>query len=120
MKKIFFAAGLALSCAANISIAQENAGGSDASGSAFGAITNTTIVAGAVGIAIAAAVISNNRGTAAIPPGPGPGPGPDPEPACSGEDPLVDGVCIGTSSTVIVSGTTTVEVPVTFTYLPTI
>jgi hypothetical protein len=51
---------------------------------------------------------------------------PGPEPTCNGSDPLVDGVCTGTTTTVTVTGTGTgtstgtVTVPVTFTYLPTL
>jgi hypothetical protein len=66
-------------------------------------------------------VVSNNRGsTTSVEPGPGPGPGPGPvDPTCNGSDPLVDGVCTGTTTTVTVSGTGTTTVPVTFTYMPT-
>ena len=118
MKKILIAATVAL-CFAGSSVAQENAGGVNASDSAFGNIDKEKIVVGAVGVGILAALVANNRGNVkAVPPGPGPDP--DPEPTCSGSDPLVDGVCTGTTTTVTVSGTMTVNVPVTFTYLPTL
>lgn len=53
-------------------------------------------------------------------PGPTPTPTPTPTPSCTGDDDLVDGVCIGTTITVTVSGTGTVAVPVTFTYSPSV
>jgi hypothetical protein len=47
-----------------------------------------------------------------------------PVPTCSGNDPLVSGVCTGTTttltSTVTGTMTSTITVPVTFTYLPTL
>jgi hypothetical protein len=50
--------------------------------------------------------------------------GTGPVATCSGSDPLVSGVCTGTTTTVTVTGTgtmtSTVTVPVTFTYLPTL
>lgn len=82
-------------------------------------VTNTEkVVTGAVLVAIGAAVINNNRSDS-------PGDGPDPvDPTCEGDDPLVDGVCVGTTNTVTVttSGTVTktITVPVTFTYAPTV
>ncbi|PKH00947.1 hypothetical protein [Paraglaciecola sp. MB-3u-78] len=117
MKKILIVAAAAL-CFAGSSFAQEKTGGLDALGSAFGAVATPVIVVTAVGLGVLAAVVSNNRGNSKIEPGPGPGPGPDP--TCSGSDPLVDGVCTGTTTTVTVSGTGTTTVPVTFTYLPTV
>ena len=105
-------------CFAGSSFAQENAGGDSASSSAFGDMNKEKIVAGVVAVGVLGAMVSNNRGNAKIEPGPGPGPGPDP--TCSGSDPLVDGVCTGTTTTVTVSGTGTTTVPVTFTYLPTV
>ena len=70
---------------------------------------------------IIAGVANNNSADA-----PGNG-GTDPvQPTCEGDDPLVDGVCVGTTNTVTVttSGTSTVTktitVPVTFTYAPTV
>jgi hypothetical protein len=50
--------------------------------------------------------------------------GTGPVATCSGSDPLVSGVCTGTTTTVTVTGTgtmtSTITVPVTFTYLPTL
>jgi hypothetical protein len=53
-----------------------------------------------------------------------------PVPSCNGNDPLVDGVCTGTTTTVTgtITGTgtgtgtmtSTITVPVTFTYLPSL
>ena len=117
MKKIIIVAAAAL-CFAGNSFAQENPGGADASGSALGAVTTPVIVGTTVGLGVLAAMVSNNRGNSKIEPGPGPGP--DPDPTCSGSDPLVDGVCTGTTTTVTVSGTGTTTVPVTFTYMPTV
>jgi hypothetical protein len=55
---------------------------------------------------------------------------PGPVPTCSGSDPLVSGVCTGTTTTLTssITGTgtgtgtmtSTITVPVTFTYLPTL
>jgi len=64
MKKILFAAGIALSCCANISIAQENTGGSSAVNSTLGGITNTYIVVGTVALSVFASVVANGRGSA--------------------------------------------------------
>ena len=131
MKKILMAAAATL-CFAGSSFAQENAGGDAASNFAFGNIDKPIIIAGAVGMGILGAVVANNRGTSTVPPGPGPGPDPDPDPdpdpTCEGSDPLVDGVCTGTTTTVTVTctgtvtgtATMTITVPVTFTYLPTV
>lgn len=139
MKKILIAAAVAL-CFAGNAFAQENAGGNAASNSAFGDMKKEKIVGGVVGAGILAAMIANNRGNTKAAPGDGPdvcGDGevlvdgecvPEPEPVCAGEDPLVDGVCTGTTTTVTVTatgtgtttGTATITVPVTFTYLPTI
>ena len=84
-------------------------------------VTNTEkVVTGAVLVGIGAAVINNNRSDS---PGVGPDPGPV-DPTCEGDDPLVDGVCVGTTNTVTVttSGTVTktITVPFTFTYAPTV
>jgi hypothetical protein len=108
-------------CFAGSSFAQENAGGDSASSSAFGDMNKEKIVAGAVAVGVLGAMVANNRGNAKpvviVDP-------PPVDPTCSGSDPLVDGVCTGTTTTVTVSGTgtgtTTVTVPVTFTYLPTV
>jgi len=110
--------------------AQENTGGSQASDSAFGEMNRDKIVAGAVAVGIIAAAVANSNGKVTTRP---PISCPDGEelvggictpivnpPTCNGDDELVDGVCIGTTTTVTVSGTTTINVPVTFTYLPTV
>jgi len=102
-------------CFAGSSFAQENSGGEAASSSAFGDMNKEKIVAGVVGVGILGAMIANNRGSTKTVIN-----GPDPEPTCDGSDPLVDGVCTGTTTTVTISGTTTINVPVTFTYLPTL
>ena len=98
--------------------AQENAGGADGSVWASGEMKKTAIIAGTVvgGLIIAGVANSNGR----IVKAPIVNPPPPKDPKCNGTDPLVDGVCIGNSTTVTVSGTTTITVPVTFTYLPTI
>ena len=122
MKKSIIAlvAAAALASGAN---AQEETGNTAASGSTIGGIATQTVVIGAVAAGVAAGIIANNNSDDPTE-GPGPGPGPDPEPTCEGTDPLVDGVCVGTTSTVTVTGTgtatTTVTVPVTFTYAPTL
>lgn len=129
MKKLITSACLSALLSTTV-IAQDKAGGNDAAGFAMGDLSGTTIAAGAVVAGVALAVVSNNRGSAGLAPGPGPGPGPgpDPDPQCNGDDPLVDGVCIGTTltNTLSVSGTgtatatTTITVPVTFTYAPSL
>jgi len=86
-----------------------------------GATNSELVVSGAVGVGILAAMINNNRSESG---GVGPDPDPDPVFVCEGDDPLVDGVCVGTTNTVTVttSGTVTqtITVPVTFTYAPTV
>ena len=120
MKLLSIAAGIALALSANVATAQDSAGGAGATNSTFGAMNQDTIATGAVGLAVLGAVIANNRGSIAAAPVIDP---PD-EPMCEGDDPLVDGVCTGTTSTVTVTasgtGTTTISVPVTFTYLPSV
>jgi hypothetical protein len=115
--------------------AQENAGGANAGDATLGGLDRDKVVAGTVTAGILLAAIANSNGKvtprppitcpegqelvagACVPIIPV-------EPTCNGDDELVDGVCIGTSTTVTVtaSGTTTstIMVPVTFTYLPTI
>ena len=119
MKKIAMAllsAGLLVSTGLQ---AQENAGGTDGSIWASGEMKKTAIIVGTVvgGLVIAGVANSNGRIVKAPdiinPP-------PPKELKCNGSDPLVDGICIGSSTTVTVSGTTTINVPVTFTYLPTL
>ncbi|MDO6560399.1 hypothetical protein Q4602_01045 [Paraglaciecola chathamensis] len=118
MKKILMAATAALALAGNPVIAQENAGGSEASSATVGGVGVGTIAAGVVGLAIAGAVVSNNRGSSTV------DDGGETDPSCNGDDALVDGVCVGTTTTVTVTGTgtmtSTTTVPVTFTYAPTI
>jgi len=132
MKKIIIIATAAL-CFAGSSVAVENATGAGAGASTVGAITTPIIVGTAVGLGIAGAVVANGSGTSIVvtctdgqtlvngicqddevPP----------EPTCDGSDPLVDGVCTGTTTTVTVTGTgtmtSTITVPVTFTYVPTL
>ncbi|MCU7554815.1 hypothetical protein OCL06_09405 [Alteromonas sp. ASW11-19] len=99
--------------------AQDNANPDNAT---FGGVNTGLVATGAVVAGTTLAIIANNRGDAKIEPPP-----PPPPPlGCEGDDPLVDGVCVGTTSTVTntvtVSGTQTitvpVTVPVTFTYAP--
>lgn len=108
-------------CFAGNAFAQETAGGNTASDSAYGDVDKSTVAAGVVGLAIVGAVIANNRGNAKVAPVVTP---PPIDPTCNGSDPLVDGVCVGTTSTVTVTGTgtmtSTITVPVTFTYAPTV
>lgn len=97
---------------------ESGAAGSGASAGTIGGIATGTIVAGAIAAGVLAAVVSNNRSDSA----------PDEEveevPTCKGTDPLVGGVCVGTTSTVTATGTGTatgtITVPVTFTYAPTL
>lgn len=97
---------------------ESGAAGSGASAGTIGGIATGTIVAGAIAAGVLAAVVSNNRSDSA--------PEEEEVPTCEGTDPLVGGVCTGTTSTVTVSGTGTgtstgtVTVPVTFTYAPTL
>ncbi|MBV2127771.1 hypothetical protein [Arsukibacterium indicum] len=122
MKKLVVAAAVALAFNATAVVAQDQAGGANATGNTIGGVAVETIAAGAVGVAVAAAIISNNSGTS-LPIQPPPPPPPPPL-SCEGDDPLVDGECIGTTTTVTVTGTgtgtntTTIAVPVTFTYAP--
>ena len=126
MKKLVVAAAVALVFGTSAVVAQDQAGGTGASGNTIGGVTAEKIAAGAVGVAVAAAIISNNSGTTLPIVPPPPPPPPPPGETCEGDDPLVDGECIGTTTTVTVTGTgtgtgtTTVTVPVTFTYAPTV
>jgi hypothetical protein len=99
--------------------AQEKAGSTSVHGSTLGAVTLLVVVAVVVArvsaLAVLTGISSNSKGTitpVVVVPGP--------EPTCNGIDPLVDGVCTVTTTTVTVTGTTngTVNVPVTFTYVP--
>ena len=108
MKKLIIAAAvMALSAGVN---AQEKAGGSGT----IGGVATTTIAAGVVGVAVAAAVISNNRGSTV-----NPGPGPDVETCNAGDGAPVNGICTGTTVTVTGTGTntSTTTVPVVTTYV---
>jgi hypothetical protein len=118
MKKIIIAATLAL-CFTGSSFAQENAGGDAASGFALGDMQKEMIAGGATAALVILGMNANSRGTVAEDEPPV-----DVDPTCNGSDPLVNGVCTGTTTTLTVTGTgtlaTTITVPVTFTYLPTI
>ncbi|QJR81023.1 hypothetical protein CA267_009655 [Alteromonas pelagimontana] len=109
---LFIGATLAFSATA-----QDQAGGEDATSSTVGGVATSTIAAGVVAVGIAAAIVSNNRGSADID-------AEGPNPGCEGTDPLVNGVCVGTTvtDTVTVSGTgtATITVPVTVTYAPSV
>ncbi|WP_420934467.1 hypothetical protein ACOJR9_00335 [Alteromonas sp. A081] len=118
MKKSIIALFAAATMVAGVN-AQDGEGGAGAGGA--GAVTGGTIATAAIGLGIAVG-ISNNASADA--------PTVDPTnpvvPTCEGSDPLVDGVCVGTTNTVTVTtsgtttATTTVTVPVTFTYAPTV
>jgi hypothetical protein len=118
MKKIIIAATLAL-CFTGSSFAQENAGGNAASGFALGDMQKEMIAGGATAALVILGMNANSRGTVAEDDDT-----PVEDPTCNGSDPLVNGVCTGTTTTVTATGsgtmTSTVTVPVTFTYLPTI
>jgi hypothetical protein len=103
--------------------AQENAGGADGSMWASGDMKKYSIIAGTVVAGLLVAGVANSNGSIVKPPIINPPPPPK-ELKCNGSDPLVDGVCIGatTTTTLTVSNsiTTTISIPVTFTYLPTL
>lgn len=102
MKKLLVAAA-ALAFAVNVN-AQENAGGAGT----IGGVATTTIAAGVVGVAVAAAIISNNRGSSVDPDVPV-----IPVPTCNAGDAApVNGVCTGTT----VTGTGSVTATATYTY----
>ena len=112
MKKILMAATAALALAGNPVIAQENAGGSESSSATVGGVGVGTIAAGAVGLAIAGAIVSNNRGNSNTVDGG--------DPTCGEGETLVDGECVPSTtttvtSTVTTSVTSTVTTPVTVT-----
>lgn len=83
MKKVFIAMAATLAFTAGSVVAQEQAGGS--SSNAFGEVNATTIAAGVVGVAVAAAIVSNARGTTIdiI----------EPPVECGDDEELVDGEC---------------------------
>ncbi|HEY0924891.1 hypothetical protein [Rheinheimera pacifica] len=99
MKKLIIAAAvMALSVGVN---AQEQEGGAGT----IGGVATTTIAAGVVGVAVAAAVISNNRGTSVTE-------------LCDDGTAPVNGICNGgttITSTVTGTGTGTVTMTVTST-----
>lgn len=117
MKKSIIALFAAATMVAGVN-AQDGEGGAGAGGA--GAVTGGTIATAAIGLGIAVGISNNASADAPIvdeTPG---------VPTCEGSDPLVDGVCVGTTNTVTVTtsgtttATTTVTVPVTFTYSPTV
>ena len=120
MKKSIIALFAAATMAAGVN-AQDNEGGSGATGAGLttGQILGSVVVVGAIGVGVASN--SNADAPTVVEPNPA-------VPTCEGTDPLVDGVCVGTTNTltntVTVSGTQTVTqtitVPVTFTYSPTV
>ncbi|MEP4892436.1 MAG: hypothetical protein ABJV04_20655 [Aliiglaciecola sp.] len=113
--------GLAVATAvASVNVqAQDNTGGAAAGGAAAGGVTTGMIAAGVVGGLIVGGIVSNSNGDAPERPVT-----PTPTPTCEGDDDLVDGVCIGTTITVTTTGPvtsqSTITVPVTFTYSPSI
>ncbi|WP_240222202.1 hypothetical protein [Rheinheimera hassiensis] len=103
MKKLIIAAAvMALSAGVN---AQDVAGGADSKEGTIGGVATTTIAAGVVGIAVAAAVISNNRGTSVT----------QPPVLCDDGSTPVNGVCTGTTVTNTGTGTATSTTSVTVT-----
>jgi len=119
MKKVaVFGLAFAMAFSVNAQQDESSAGGSGAG--TIGGIATGSIVAGAVAAGVLAAVVSNNRSDTApdvvVPP--------VKLPTCNGTDPVVNNICVGTTSTVTVTGTGTntytTTVPVTFTYAPTI
>ena len=114
MKKSIIALFAAAAMSAGVS-AQDSEGGAGSTG--LGAVTAPVVATAAVVAGVVAGVVSNNSSTAIDDGGEGTA-------TCEGDDPLVDGVCVGTTETVTVTGTatatTTITVPVTFTYAPTV
>jgi hypothetical protein len=117
MKKSIIALFAAAAMSAGVS-AQDAEGGAGTTG--LGAVTAPVVATAAVVAGVVAGVASNNSSTAIDDDG-GEGTA-----TCEGDDPLVDGVCVGTTNTntTTVTGTstatTTITVPVTFTYAPTV
>eukprot|EP00036_Acanthoecidae_sp_10tr_P008023 CAMPEP_0182919400 /NCGR_PEP_ID=MMETSP0105_2-20130417/2696_1 /TAXON_ID=81532 ORGANISM="Acanthoeca-like sp., Strain 10tr" /NCGR_SAMPLE_ID=MMETSP0105_2 /ASSEMBLY_ACC=CAM_ASM_000205 /LENGTH=112 /DNA_ID=CAMNT_0025056581 /DNA_START=76 /DNA_END=411 /DNA_ORIENTATION=- len=112
MKKSIIALFAAAAMSAGVS-AQDAEGGAGTTG--IGAVTAPVVATAAVVAGVVAGVVSNNSSTAVDDGGEGTA-------TCEGDDPLVDGVCVGTTQTVTVTGTatatSTITVPVTFTYAP--
>jgi len=100
-------------------VAQDNSDNS--SNGAEGSLTAGSIATGVIGLGVLGAIVSNNRGSADLDDGVV-----DPDPTCNDGDELVDGVCVGSTTTVTdtvtVSGTQTITVTtpitVTYTYAP--
>lgn len=114
MRTLLIAAA-ALAFTVNVN-AQEQTGGEGT----IGGVAIETIAAGAVGVAVAAAIISNTRGTTV---NPGTGPVNPTDPTCNaGDGAPVNGVCTGTTVTGTATGTATGTgtSTVTFTYAPTV
>ena len=122
MKKSVIALVAAMTLATGVNAQQDQA---NDSGFGIGPINQSEMTAIGAGALILSAMIANNRRDGG---GDGGGVNPPLEPTCEGSDPLVDGVCVGTTNTltntVTVSGTQTITqtitVPVTFTYAPTL
>ncbi|WP_032097281.1 MULTISPECIES: hypothetical protein [unclassified Alteromonas] len=118
MKKSIIALFAAATMVAGVN-AQDVEGGSGATGAGLttGQILGSVVVVGAIGVGVAGN--SNADAPTIVDETPA-------VPSCEGTDPLVDGVCVGTTNTVTVTtsgtttATTTVTVPVTFTYSPTV
>jgi hypothetical protein len=123
MKRVLIAASVAL-CFTASTFAQEQTGDTSAFGSTIGAVTAPKVVAGVATLMILGGINANGNGTTAAPVVIAPEPTPEPVPSCNGSDPLVDGVCTGTTTTLTVTGTgtmtSTITVPATFTYVPTV
>ncbi|MCC2606401.1 hypothetical protein [Planctobacterium marinum] len=136
MKKLISLMMIALlSLGANVS-AQEEAEAGAATDSVSGFISENKVVIGAVAVGVAAAIIANNDddgrdcradqiivgGACVCPSGQEEVNGVCQDivtgPECNAGDELIDGICYGTTLTETLSGTTTILVPVTFTYLP--
>lgn len=111
--------GAALATTAN---AQELAQGSSSTAFTVGGIAGEIVVGGAVFATWAVGAATNSNGNMG---------GPDGEPvivycADDADDVLLNGECVGTTSTVTVTAsgtgtaTKTITVPVTYTYLPTV
>ncbi|MFT6267334.1 MAG: hypothetical protein ACJAVV_000131 [Alphaproteobacteria bacterium] len=127
MKKSLICLALAAAVATAGVNAQEQAGGATAYRSADGEFKAPVVAAGYVAAALTVSLISNSNGSAperVIIDSPPP---PPPPLTCSGEDALVDGVCINNTVTTTVTGTgtgtntgtVTITVPVSSTYAPT-
>ena len=120
VKTVLLAALLATSV--SVTAQEENVAGSVVV-PGLGEVSTATLVAGAVGVAVVAAVISNSDGDTAPVVN---------QPKCNGTDPLVNNVCVGSREEVVVkeivtgtgtataTATTTGTALVSFTYAPTL